>query len=63
MHRPKFTKLLHNLGEIYEHTHSYPLKTKQWLGQDRHQESDLAGKYVINNVDLAQECGPLYMDG
>lgn len=52
-HRPKFRLLLHNLGEIYASTHSSPLETKQWSGQGRHPESDLAGKYVINNVDVA----------
>lgn len=35
------------------HTHSSPLEAKQWLGQGGHQESDLASKYVINNIDLA----------
>ena len=50
---PSLGLLLRNLGETYGHTHSSPLGTKQQLGQGRHQESDLAGKYVINNVDLA----------
>lgn len=50
---PSLGLLLHNLGEIYVHTHSSPIRTKQQLGQGRHQDSDLAGKYVINNVDLA----------
>lgn len=52
-HRPKFTLLLHNLGEIYAYTPSSPLETKHRYGPGRHRESDLAGKYVINQVDLA----------
>ena len=50
---PSLDLLLHNLGKIYGHTHSSPSGTKQQLGQGRHQENDLAGKYVINNVDLS----------
>lgn len=37
----------------FMHTHSSLLEAKQRLGQGRHQESDLASKYVINNIDLA----------
>lgn len=53
LYRLMFRLLLHNLGEFYAHTHSYPWETKQWFGQGGCQESDLAGKYVINNLDLA----------